>query len=44
MDLIIEHEGEQYNVIIGLEDYMNEPKTILKEIRMTVEHIEKESE
>jgi hypothetical protein len=45
MNLIIEDDdGEMYNVILGLEDYINEPKTIIKEIKLTVAHIEKESE
>ena len=43
MNLIIEdNDGEEYNVIIGLEDYLDDPKTIMKEIKLTVDHIESE--
>lgn len=43
MNLIIEdNDGEEYNVIIGLEDYLDDPKTIMKEIKLTVDHIENE--
>lgn len=45
MDLILEDEdGEQYNVIIGIEDYLDDPKTIMKEIKLAIEHAERESE
>lgn len=44
MDLIIVDGDEEYNVIIDLEDYLNDPKTIIKEIKLTVEHIENEKE
>lgn len=43
MNLIIEDDnGAEYDVIIGLEDYLDDPKTIIKEIKSTVKYIENE--
>jgi hypothetical protein len=43
MDLIIESDsGTQYTVIADLEDWLDDPKTIVKQVKLAVKHVEKE--